>query len=128
MAILDSPAHLAAILAGLGGIITGIVQWRKNKTDERLGVRSARREDDQAWDARYQAILDEVREHLVDPLKAEVAALRDEVAGLRTDLHEERARYRSALGHIRDWRLWGDLHVALTVDRPVPPERIREDI
>lgn len=128
MAVFDSPAHVAAILTGIGGIIAGIVQWRKNRTDEKLGVRSAQREDDSAWDARYQEILDEVREHLVDPLKAEVQALRDEVARLRSDLGAERASYRAALSHIRDWRVWSNQHVPESVDRPDPPDRIRNDI
>ena len=42
------------------------------------------REDQAAWDARYQQIFDEVRESLVDPLKDEVARLREEVGASRS--------------------------------------------
>lgn len=127
---------LIGILTVAGSLILAIGGFIKNRGDVKVGVRSATREDQAAWDARYQQIFDEVRESLVDPLRAEVERLRGEVAQLRSelatereDLREERARYRAALTHIRDWRAWGAFNAAHDAEPvPVPPARILDDL
>lgn len=122
--------------AAAAAIITALGQWMRNRGDKEVGVRSATRDDQAAWDARYQQVLDEVRQHLVDPLREEVARLRSEVAELRADLAaerdallEERSRYRAALAHIRALTAWMGLHMPPgTPPPPEPPERITGDL
>lgn len=124
------------ILTVAGSLLLAVGGFIKNKSDAKVGVRSASREDQAAWDARYQAILDEVQESLVAPLRDEVKRLREEVRQLRADLQverqdlrEERARYRAALSHIRDWRAWGLLNAASDAEpMPVPSARIVDDL
>lgn len=132
---LDWPTVIG-VFTVLGSLILAVGGFIKNRGDVKVGVRSATREDQAAWDARYQQIFDEVRESLVDPLKAEVARLRDEVAQLRSELsteraehQEERARYRAALTHIRAWRAWAALNAAHDAEPvPVPSPRIADDL
>lgn len=127
---------VVGILTVAGSLILAVGGFIKNRSDAKVGVRSAKREDQAAWDARYQSILDEVRESLVDPLRAEVERLRSEVASLRAelaaeraDLREERARYRAALAHIREWKAWGSLNAARDAEpAPAPPARIIDDL
>lgn len=124
------------ILTVAGSLILAVGGYIKNRSDAKVGVRSATREDQAAWDARYQSILDEVQESLVQPLREEVARLRAEVQQLRTDLQqertdlrEERARYRAALSHIREWTVWGSLNAAHDAEPPpAPPHRIIDDL
>ena len=128
--------QIGAFLTGLAGMTAAIVQWARNRADSKVGVLSARREDQAAWDARYQSILDEVQRRLVDPLTREVDRLRAEVESLRADvdverqaLREERARYRAALAHIRALTAWIAAHMPTgTPDPPRPPDRITDDL
>lgn len=122
---------LTSLIVGIGGLI-------KNRADAQVGLRSDRREDLTLFESRYQAILDEVRESLVDPLRLEVDRLRSELDALREELAAERAagrltmrQYRAALAHIRAVRAWITLHdlAALTDDEPpAPPDSIIEDL
>src|SRR5690625_7959590 len=75
---------LASLIVGIGGLI-------KNRADARVGLRADTREELTLFEARYQAILDEVRESLVDPLRLEVERLRGELDLLREELAAERA-------------------------------------
>src|SRR5690625_24872 len=122
---------LASLIVGIGGLI-------KNRADARVGLRADAGEELTLFEARYQAILDEVRESLVDPLRLEVERLRGELDLLREELAAERAagkltarQYRIALAHIRGLRAWIALHdlAALTDDSPPdPPESLRDDL
>lgn len=117
-------------------VIAAVAQWIRNRGDKEVGVRSANRDDQAAWDARYQQVLDQVESHLLEPLREEVARLRSEVAELRSDLaserqalREERSRYRAALAHIRALTAWMGLHMPPgTPPPPAPPERITDDL
>jgi len=122
--------------AAVAAVITAVAQWIRNRGDKEVGVRSATRDDQAAWDARYQQVLNQVETHLLEPLREEVARLRSEVAELRADLaserqalNEERSRYRAALAHIRTLTAWMGLHMPPgTPSPPEPPERITGDL
>jgi len=130
------PQFLIGIGTVAGSLLMAVAGYIKNRADAKVGVRSATREDQAAWDARYQSILDEVQESLVQPLREELARLRDEVQQLRSELQAERAetrevagKYRAALAHIREWKVWGSLNAAHDAKPvPVPPSRIVDDL
>lgn len=130
------PQLLIGIGTVAGSLLVAAAGYIKNRGDVKVGVRSATREDQAAWDARYKSILEEVRQNLVDPLSEEVARLRGEVAELREDLaseqqelREERSRYRAALTHIRTLTAWMGLHMPPgTPQPPEPPEHITGDL
>ena len=118
-----------SLLVGIGGLL-------KNRADAKVGLGSEHRKKLTLFEARYQAILDEVRESLVDPLRSEVDRLRDEVDALREELAAERAagkltarQYRAALAHIRALRAWITLQSLATEEPPPdPPESILDDL
>ena len=129
--ILGAVGVVTSLIVGVGGLI-------KNRADAKVGLGSETRKEMTLFEARYQAILDEVRESLVDPLRVEVDRLRGELDTLREDLAAERAagkltlrQYRSALAHIRGLRAWVTMHDLTNVvqdDLPDVPPSIRDDL
>ena len=118
-----------SLAVGIGGLI-------KNRADAKVGLRSDTRERMTMFEARYQAILEEMRTSLIDPLRLEVDRLRDDVEALGEQLAAERAagkvtarQYRQAPSHIRALRAWIALQ-SLVIDQPPPdpPEVIVEDL
>lgn len=102
-------ALLTSVVA-LGGAGAG---WFKNRSDHRRGVRADDREDLTSQQDRYERYIERVEGRLND--------LESDVETLRTDLSEERRRYRVAVNHVRDLTRWIAEHMPSGVPSPPPP-------
>lgn len=83
-------SDLPGALTGTAAILMAVVSGIKNRNDRKEGIRSAQRESQVTFDARYQNVLDQVEEHLLAPMRKDLARLRGEVETLRNELNAER--------------------------------------
>lgn len=130
MTLFDSnlPGLIGAVLTGIGGIVVGFVQWKKNQTDARLGVETSKRLGERQLYDQYEDFLELVQKHHIRPMQEQIAELRGDVAELRQEIKNERARYRAAVQHIREWQVWSDRYAPSVEPKPIPPERIKDDL
>lgn len=112
-------------LGSLGGIATLIVAWptiRKMRAETRKVDVEAAVAEDAGHDARWQAMLKEQRESLIDPLSKEVERLSGEVEQLREGLRSMTSRYRAAIRTLRAYVAWIAEHMPDETPPPIPPE------
>ncbi|WP_280247117.1 hypothetical protein [Nocardia abscessus] len=121
--------YIGQILGTFGTLAAAFAVWHAARTKARLDARTAaiddEREDDQAADARWQAMLDQQRAHfevIITPIQQDVESLRREVRDLHTALDVLRNRYRAAIDYIRALLGWSRAQPSADTMPPVPSQ------
>lgn len=86
--------YLPGALTGIAAVLVALISGVKNRNDRKDGIRSAQREGQLTFDARYQNVLDQVEEHLLSPMRKDLSRLRGEIEELRKNLDAERVALR----------------------------------
>ncbi|UDL16236.1 membrane protein [Microbacterium phage Kozie] len=116
---------VVTLLVGSGGFVA----WRRLSHDKRIGVAQQELAEDDALTERWKAIIETQTRVLLEPVTAELAALRVRFTALEGQLSESRRKYWSAIVHIRALNDWINKHLPDSVEQaPPPPATLAEDI
>ena len=122
---------LIAIIVGIFGLFSGgsLVAILRMRHDKKLGIKTHELEEDKVLDLRWQAMLDQQKKNLIDPLSDRVQAQDAEIAELRRDIKEVKHKYWRAIKLARELYSYIALHIPDNAD-PIPeiPPELNEDI
>lgn len=123
-------AQIGTLIVALTGVVTAAAALIKNRTDAKLGIRTADREDETTFDERYRNIIDDVQEHLLKPLRSDLDQERKQRILLEAKVDSMSKLYRDSLGYIRILIRWVNMNVndQQVADLPSVPESIKNDI
>lgn len=121
-------AQIGTLLVALTGVGTAATALLKNRTDAKLGIRTADREDETTFDERYRNIIDDVQEHLLTPLRADLDQERKQRIVLEAKVDTLGRNYRDSLGYIRILIRWVTVNNHDIDDLPKVPDSIKQDI
>lgn len=114
-------AAIAVLATAAAALVSALTGWLQKRSDERRGIRSDEREDLDSLQSRYEKYVERIEGRLDD--------VETDLSTLRTELADERRRYRAALEHIRALTRWIARHVSPDVPGPPqPPEHITDDL
>lgn len=112
-------AGIAVLATAAATIIAAVTGWLQKRTDEKRGVRADDREDLTSQQDRYERYIERVEGRLND--------LESDIETLRTDLREERRRYRVAIEYLRVLIRWIDSYLP-SETRPAAPDILTDDL
>ena len=112
-------AGIAVLATAAATIIAAVTGWLQKRNDEKRGVRADDREDLTSQQDRYERYIERVEGRLND--------LESDVETLRTDLREERRRYRVAIEYLRVLIRWIDSYLP-SETRPAAPDILTDDL
>lgn len=119
------------ILVGSGGIVA----WRRQALDRKLGVANQASSETDAISARWEKMIQTQTESLVKPLRQRLLDLTDELAKLEQEQENMRAelklantKYSRAIQYVRTLLTWIRARRSITDEPPAPPAEIAEDI
>lgn len=125
---MDAPQVLS-LIGAITALVVAIAGILRNRDDHKRGIRSENRADLTAGNALYSQILDDVREHQVDPLRREVAELRERLDRVQAESRGWRARYWAALDYLAAIIRWLTGIVPADIsDMPTIPDELRDDL
>lgn len=103
-------AQVGTLVVALTSLVAAVSAYLKNRSDAKI--------------TGSDAILDQVQDHLLDPLTAQVNLLRADLDSVTERLSTVERKFRASLNYIRHlWRI-----IPLDVDIPKPPEEIEDDL
>ncbi|QDH93096.1 hypothetical protein QDA02_gp69 [Microbacterium phage Margaery] len=116
---------LGTLLLGSGGVVA----WRRLTHDKRIGVAQQETAEDDALSNRWKSIIETQTKVLLEPMQEQIGELKNEVAGLKTEVAESRRKYWGAIGYIRSLQTWITRHLPDSIEQvPPPPAILAEDI
>ena len=101
---MDGSSVTVAILVGVFGLFGGgsIVSLVRMGHDKKLGIKTQELEEDKVLDARWQAMLDQQKKNLIDPLVERVKEQQQELNELRGKIDEVKHKYWRAVKLARE--------------------------
>lgn len=121
-------AQIGTLVVAITGVVTAATALMKNRTDAKLGIRSADREDETTFDERYRNIIDDVQEHLLKPLRNDLDQERKQRLVLEAKVESLGRSYRDSLNYIRTLIRWVTVNDHDVSDLPEVPDSIKQDI
>lgn len=118
---------ILTLLLGSGGLVA----WRRLTHDKRLGIQQQELAEDDAFSARWKAIIETQTTTLLEPMQKRLGDVETEIRTVKTELEESRRKYWSAISHIRVLYTWISRHMPEGLEQtqiPEPPATLAEDI
>lgn len=105
---------LGTLLVSCTGLVTAVAAFYKNRADAKVSQTSE-------FDRRYEAIYDQIQDHLLVPLGERVNSLQEEVEALTGRFVILEGKFRVAVVYIRQLR-------STHPDPQEPPHDLAEDL
>ena len=119
------------LLVGSGGVVA----WRRQALDRKLGVANQATSETDAMSARWEKMIQTQTESLVKPLRQrlidlteELNKLEAELEGMKIELKLANTKYSRAIQYVRTLLTWIRARRSIPDEPPAPPAEIAEDI